>query len=59
MSFVSFVGLLVDFGFNVPPTVKVIWRQDLGLLSHPTDWRSLGSNLRPLVFKESDINTAV
>ena len=26
-------------GFYVPPTAKVIRRQDLGLKSHPKDWR--------------------
>ena len=31
-------------GFYVPPTAKVIRRRDLGLKSHPKDWRSPGSN---------------
>ena len=39
----------VVLGFYVPPTAKVIRRRDLGLKSHPKDWRSLGSNSRPLV----------
>ena len=25
------IDWLIDFGFNVPPTAKVIWRRDLGL----------------------------
>ena len=29
---------IVVFVFNVPPTVKVMWRQCHGLKSHPTDW---------------------
>ena len=28
---------LVDLGFNVPPTAKIIWRGDLDLLSNPID----------------------
>ena len=28
----------VVFVFNVPPTVKVIWRRGHGLKSRPTDW---------------------
>ena len=32
----------------VSPTAKVIRRRDLGLKSHPKDWRSPGSNSRPL-----------
>ena len=43
--------------FNVPPTAKVIWRWGHGLKSHPTDWRSRESNLRPLVYKASDLST--
>ena len=30
----------VVLGFIVPPTAKVIWRGDRGLMSHPKDWRS-------------------
>ena len=29
--------VVVVFGFNVPPTAKVIRRRDLGLKSHPKD----------------------
>ena len=36
--------VVVVLGFYVPPTAKVIWRRDLGLKSHPKDWRSPGSN---------------
>ena len=36
--------LLLCFGFNVPPTAKVIWRRGHILKSHPTDWRSRESN---------------
>ena len=31
---------VVVLGFYVPPTAKVIRRWDLGLKSHPKDWRS-------------------
>ena len=31
--------ILFDMGFNVPPTAKVIWRRDVGLLSHRIEWR--------------------
>ena len=51
--FVVFVAL----GFYVPPTTKVIWRRDLGLKSHPKDWRSAGSNSQPLVYKASSLST--
>ena len=34
----------VVLGFYVPPKAKVIRRRDLGLKSHPKDWRSPGSN---------------
>ena len=40
-----------------PPTAKVIWRRGHGLKSHPTDWLSRGSNLRPLVYKASGLST--
>ena len=46
--------------------INYLWLVDLGLTSHqqlrsqshPTDWRSPGSNLRPLIYKASDITTA-
>ena len=44
-------------GFYVPPTAKVIRRRGLGLKSHPKDWRSPGSNSRPLVYKASSLTT--
>ena len=44
-------------GFYVPPTAKVIRRRDLGLKSHPIDWRSPGSNSRPLVYKAGGLTT--
>ena len=64
----DFCFLLVNFAnnldpehvvlvFNVPPTAKVIWRQGHSLKSHPTDWRSRESNLRPLVYKASSLST--
>ena len=31
------VVVVVVLGFYFPPTAKVIWRQDLGLKSHPKD----------------------
>ena len=42
-------------GFYVPPTAKVIRRRDLGLKSHPKDWRSPGSNSGPLVYKAGSL----
>ena len=48
--------LLLLLGFNIPPTAKVIQRQDLSLKSHPKDWRSLGTNPPPLVYKASSLN---
>ena len=50
--------VVVVFVFNVPPTAKVIWRRGHGLKSHPTDWWSRESNLRPLVYKASGLSTA-
>ena len=50
--------VLVVLGFYVPPTAKVIQRRDLGLKSHPKDWRSPGSNSRPLVYKASSLTTS-
>ena len=41
--------VVVVLGFYVPPTAKVIRRRDLSLKYHPKDWRSPGSNSRPLV----------
>ena len=51
------VVVVVVLGFYVPPTAKVIRRRDLGLESHPkaSDWRSSGSNSRPLVYKASSL----
>ena len=46
---------VVVLGFYVPPTAKVIRRRDLGLKSHPKDWRSPGSNSRPLVYKAGSL----
>ena len=42
------VVVVVVLGFYVSQTAKVIRRRDLGLKSHPKDWRSPGSNSRPL-----------
>ena len=49
--------LIVVLVFNVPPTAKVIWRRGHGFKSHPTDWRSRESSLRPLVYKASGLST--
>ena len=46
-------NVVVVLGFYVPPTDKVIRRRGLGLNTHPKDWRSWGSNSRPLVYKAS------
>ena len=48
-------NVVVVLGFYVPPTAKVIWRRDLGLKSHPKDWRSPGSNSGPLVYKAGSL----
>ena len=48
---------MVVLGFYVSPTAKVIRRLDLGLKSHPKDWRSPGSNSRPLDWKASGLTT--
>ena len=40
--------VVVVLGFYVVPTAKIIQRRLLGLKSHPKDWRSPGSNSRPL-----------
>ena len=42
-------SVVVVLGFYVPLTAKVIRRRDLGLKSHPKDWRSPGSISGPLV----------
>ena len=49
--------VVVVFVLNIPPATKVIWRLGNGLKSHPTDWWSRGSNLRPLVYKASGLST--
>ena len=49
------VVVVVVLGFYVPPTAKVIRRRDLGLKSHPKDWRSPGSNSGPLVYKAGSL----
>ena len=51
------VVVVVVLGFYVPPTAKVVRRRDLGLKSHRKDWRSPGSNSRPLVYKASSLTT--
>ena len=51
------IGVDDVLGFYVPPTAKVIRRRDLGLKSHPKDWRSPGSNSRPLVYKAGGLTT--
>ena len=45
------------FSVYVPPTAKVIRRRTHGLKSHPKDWRSPGSNSRPLVYKANNLIT--
>ena len=49
--------VVVVLWFYVPPTAKVIQRRDLGLKSHPKDWRSPGSNSRSLVYKIGSLTT--
>ena len=49
--------VVVVFVFNVTPTAKVMWRRSHGFKSHPTDWWSRESNLRPLVYKASGLST--
>ena len=49
--------VVVVLGFYVPATAKVIRRRDLGLKYHPKDWRSPGSNSRPMVYKASNLTT--
>ena len=53
------IEVVVVLRFHIPPTAKVIWRQDLGLKSHPKDWRSPGSNSRPLIYKASGLTTSL
>ena len=36
--------LIAVLAFYVPSLAKVIRRRNLGLMSHPKDWRSPGSN---------------
>ena len=52
-----FLVVVVVLGFYVPPTAKVIRRRDLGLKSHPKNWRSPGSNSQPLVYKAGGLTT--
>ena len=40
--------VVVVLGFYVSPTAEVTRRLDLGIKSHPKDWRSPGSNSLPL-----------
>ena len=47
------IVVVVVLGFYVPPTAKVIRRRDLGLKSHPKDWRS------PYVTIEIGLNTSL
>ena len=51
------VVVVVVLGYYVPPTAKVKRTRDLGLRSHQKDWRSPGSNSRPLVYKGSSLTT--
>ena len=44
------VVVVVVLRFCVPPTSKVIRRRDLGLKSHPKDWRSPGTYERDSSF---------
>ena len=53
--FMNIMIVVVVLGFYVPPTAKVIRRRDLGLKSHPKDWRSPGSNSGPLVYKADSL----
>ena len=48
--------MLVDWGLTSHQQLRS-YGEDLSLESHPTDWRSPGSNLCPLVYKASDITT--
>ena len=47
--------VVVVLWFYVPPTAKVIRRWDLGLKSHPKDWRGPRSNSGPLVYKAGSL----
>ena len=49
--------VVVVLGLYVPPTAKVIRRRELGLNSHPQDWRSPESNSRSMVYKASSLTT--
>ena len=53
------VVVVVVLGFYVPPTAEVIRRRDLDLKSDPKDWRSPGTNPRPLVYKASGLTTTL
>ena len=46
-----------SFQFNIPLTTTS-WRRDLGLKSHPKDWRCGGSNQRPQDCRTSMLTTA-
>ena len=48
---VTFNHIVRLFVFNIPSAVKLLWGQGHSLKSHPTDWRSRGSNLQSLVYK--------
>ena len=43
--------------FNIPTTAKVICGPGHSLKHYPTDQRSQGSNLQPLVYKASGLST--
>ena len=54
----GFIKLILSYDgggvrFTFPSTTMVIQRRDFGFKSHPSDWKSPGSNLRPLVNKRS------
>ena len=53
--YVFLIVVVVVLRFYVPPTAKVIRRRDIGLKSHPKDWRSPGSNSGPLVYKAGSL----
>ena len=47
--------VMLIVSFCLTQQLKVIWRLEIGLKSHPKDWRSLTPNLQLLVFKSSDL----
>ena len=47
----------LNWGLVSHQLAKVIWRWDLGLFYSLTDWRSQGSNLRPLYYKAIDMTS--